>query len=217
MILSQIFSNPLFGLIFVVVIVASLSLHEFAHAYVGHLQGDDTAKHAGRLTLDPRKHLDLMGTLAFLFIGFGWAKPVPFNPYNLRNQKWGPSLVAAAGPIANLILVALSAITLHLVSAFSSFGGDNALLVFLTTMIQINLLLFVFNLIPIPPLDGSKFLIDILKRNPKNNHFLYQLESRGPFYLIMFILIDNFFLNSLIFGTLFGAVSGAILGILGLR
>ena len=75
MILQQIFSNPLFGLIFVVVIVASLSLHEFAHAYVGYLQGDDTAKHAGRLTLDPRKHLDLMGTLTFLIIGFASCVP----------------------------------------------------------------------------------------------------------------------------------------------
>lgn len=216
MILQQIFSNPLFGLIFVVVIVASLSLHEFAHAYVGHLQGDDTAKHAGRLTLDPRKHLDLMGTLTFLIIGFGWAKPVPFNPYNLRNQKWGPTLVAAAGPLANLLLVAISAVVLQLVGAFTAIGGENALLVFLVTMIQINLLLFVFNLIPIPPLDGSKFLIDALKHNPKNNQFIYQLETRGPFYLIMFILIDSFFLNSLIFGTIFSTISGAILTVLGL-
>lgn len=215
MILQQLFSNPLFGLIFAIVIVASLSFHEFAHAYMGSLQGDDTAKRAGRLTLNPRAHLDMMGTLTFLLAGIGWAKPVPFNPYNLKNQKWGPTLVAIAGPLSNLLLVALSAIALHAVGGFTSFGGDNALVIFLVTMIQINLLLFVFNLIPIPPLDGSKFLIDTLKRDPKNMRLIMLLESRGPFYLIMFILIDGFLLNSLIFGTVFDFISGGILRLLG--
>jgi Zn-dependent protease len=82
-------------------------------------------------------------------------------------------------------------------------------------MIRINLLLFVFNLIPIPPLDGSKFLIDYLKRNPRNGRLIFLMESRGPFYLIMFLLIDSFLLNSLIFGTLFGVISGGILRVLG--
>jgi len=215
MILQQLLSRPLYGLIFAIVIVASLSFHEFAHAYMGFLQGDDTAKRAGRLSLDPRVHLDLMGTLTFLLAGIGWAKPVPFNPYNLRNQKWGPTFVAAAGPLANLFLVVISAIFLHLIIAFASFGSGNALVVFLATMIRLNLLLFVFNLIPVPPLDGSKFLIDVLRRNPNNNRLVFLLETRGSFYLIMFILIDSFLLNGLIFGTFFDVISRGILRLLG--
>lgn len=215
MILQQFFSNPFYALIFIIVIVASLSFHEFAHAYMGLLQGDDTAKRAGRLSLDPRVHLDLMGSLTFLIAGIGWAKPVPFNPYNLKNQKWGPTLVAVAGPLANLLLVAISALALHAVDAFTTLQGSNALVVFLVTMIQLNLLLFIFNLIPIPPLDGSKFLIDILKRNPKYHPFIYMLQARGPFYLIMLILADSLLLNGLIFGTFFSIVSGGILRVLG--
>jgi len=215
MIFSQIFGEPLVFVIFLIVIVASLSFHEFSHALVGTWQGDDTAKRMGRLTLNPRAHLDLMGSLTFLIAGIGWAKPVPFNPYNLRNKKWGPSLVAFAGPISNLLLTIVSALALHVVTAFTSFGPENALVIFLLLMMQINLLLMIFNLIPIPPLDGSKFLLDILKQNPAHHKIVFLLETRGPMYLILAIVIDSFFLNSLIFGTIFGTISSFVLGLLG--
>lgn len=215
MIFSQIFSDPVAFIIFIIVIVASLTFHEFSHALVGTLQGDDTAKRMGRLTLNPRSHLDLVGSLTFLVAGIGWAKPVPFNPYNLKNKKWGPTLVALAGPASNLVLVIISAIALHAVLAFTTLSAGNAGVLFLMLMIQINLLLMIFNLIPIPPLDGSKFLLDVLKQNPRNQKLVYLLETRGPMYLIFAIIIDSFFLNSLIFGTIFGTISSFVLGLLG--
>lgn len=215
MIFSQLFSDPLAFLVFIIVIVASLTFHEFAHALVGTLQGDDTAKRMGRLTLNPKSHLDLMGSLTFLIAGIGWAKPVPFNPYNLRNKKWGPTLVAFAGPASNLLLVIVSAIVLHAVLAFTSLDAGNLLVLFLLLMMQINLLLMVFNLIPIPPLDGSKFLLDVLKQNPAHHKTAFLLETRGPMYLILFIIADSFLLNGLIFGTIFGAISSFVLGLLG--
>jgi len=105
MLLFSFLSEPLMLFAWLAAMAISLTLHEFAHALSAYLQGDSTAKYSGRLSLNPLRHLDLWGTLMLVLIGFGWGKPVPFNPYNLKNQKWGPALVALAGPVANLFLL----------------------------------------------------------------------------------------------------------------
>ncbi|MBU0671117.1 site-2 protease family protein, partial [Patescibacteria group bacterium] len=162
MIITELFQNPAYFLILALSVIYGITIHEFAHVYSAYLQGDNTGQANGRLTLNPIKHLDLFGTLAILFIGFGWGKPAPYNPYNLRYHKWGPALVSIAGPISNFASVLLFAVVLKLILVFSSLPLDNLLIVFLTILIYINLLLGIFNLIPIPPLDGSKILFTLI-------------------------------------------------------
>ena len=141
---------------FVLAIVVAISIHEFAHALAGYLMGDTTARDAGRLTLNPLSHLDPFGSLMLLLAGFGWGKPTPYNPYNLRYPKWGPALVALAGPAINLCGAIISIAALVIVSRF--LDPSNLLIVFLLFLFNVNLMLMVFNLIPIPPLDGSQLL-----------------------------------------------------------
>lgn len=213
--IDTLFSNPLLFAIGLVVILASIGFHEFAHAWAGHLQGDDTAKNMGRLTLNPAAHVDPFGLVALVLIGFGWGKPVPFNPYNLRNQKWGPTYIAVAGPLANVVLFTLSGLALKTILSVTTLTGDNALVAFLILMIQWNALLFFFNLIPIPPLDGSKFLLSSLD-HPKHAKTRWMLETRGPMILLMLILADSFLFGHLIFGTVFGTLTGFIFSLFGL-
>jgi Zn-dependent protease len=141
-------------------LVLGLALHEFAHALMGHYLGDTTAKDQGRLTINPFAHIDPFSTLLlplFLILAglpvFAAAKPVPFNPWALRGGKWGAAAVAAAGPFTNLAIALFCAIWLHLVA-----GGSPVAFVLLGSIISVNVGLFVFNLIPIPPLDGSRVL-----------------------------------------------------------
>lgn len=151
-------------MLMVVPVLLALTVHEYAHALAAHRLGDDTAKHQGRLTLNPLAHLDLLGTLMLFFSQlFGWAKPVPFNPANFKNPVRDTSLVALAGPLSNFI-TALAAVVLFklfvLLGVFSmlgpSVGNDLGLIIYLTVLINISL--GVFNLLPFPPLDGFKVL-----------------------------------------------------------
>jgi Zn-dependent protease len=213
MLLSSLFSDPLLFLVAAVAILASLSFHEFCHAAMALYLGDDTAHRSGRLTLNPLAHVDMLGLAAILTIGFGWGKPVPFNPYNLRNQKWGPVLVAFAGPLSNLVLFTITALTLRLLAP--SLSSGNALTTFLIVMAQFNAALFLFNLIPIPPLDGSKFLLSALD-GPQHARTRFLLETRGPMYLLVLILADTFLLNGAIFGALFGGAIGFMFRLFGL-
>ena len=146
---------------------------------------------AGRLTLNPLAHIDFLGFLMLIFVGFGWGKPVPFNPYNLKNQRWGATLVALAGPLANLVNIVLWGSILKLVAAYGLFPPENLLVQFLILLVDLNIVLLIFNLIPIPPLDGSKFLFDLLD-SPKYDNAKIFLETKGPLVLIGFILLDNF-------------------------
>lgn len=145
------------------IITMSAVFHEYFHAWTANWLGDPTAKNEGRLTLNPIPHLDVMGTviiplvLLFGFGGFiGWAKPVPFNPYNLRNQKIGPALVGLSGPLANFILAIIFGLSLRF------FAISPNLAFFLALIVYVNIFLGLFNLLPIPPLDGSKLFASFL-------------------------------------------------------
>ncbi|MFA5185069.1 MAG: site-2 protease family protein [Patescibacteria group bacterium] len=182
------FNEPLVFFTWVLAFLIALSIHEFSHAWVGTLLGDQTAKRLGRLTLNPAAHIDLVGLMAVLLIGFGWGKPVPFNPYNLKWPKWGPVAIAFAGPVSNLVFASISLLLLPL--AATRLGMDNLLTIFLIVSAQLNVALLAFNLIPLPPLDGSKVLLAVLD-GPQHASFRDTLENRGPYLLFMLIIADS--------------------------
>jgi len=162
-------------------IIIGLTCHEYAHGWVANYLGDGTARYNGRLTLNPVAHLDPIGFLMLFFAGFGWAKPVPVNPYNLQvNMKQGMLLVALAGPATNVFIALVATVLLGV------FGGLGLPFLnnFLSVAIYINLVLAIFNLIPIPPLDGSRILAGLL---PGENAWLDHLEQYG--FIILIVLV----------------------------
>ena len=182
----------------------AVTIHEFSHAFAATLLGDRTPEEQGRLTFDPRSHVDLFGLLMLVFVGFGWGKPVSFNPHNLRFPRWGATLVSLAGPLANLIGASCAGAAGVLALRFGILTDDNMLITFLFLLVTINVILMLFNLIPIPPLDGSKVLLDAL-HHPRYDHIRFLLETRGPVILLALVLLDTFFPIS-IFGTLFSGI-----------
>jgi Zn-dependent protease len=212
--ISSLFSDPVGLLALVIAFVAALTFHEFSHGLAAKLQGDDTAERMGRLTLNPIPHIDPIGFIAVLVAGFGWAKPVPYNPYNLRNQKWGPVLVAAAGPLSNLLLFVIVGTAYKALGAAGALSSGSALTVFLQALMYINVALFAFNLIPIPPLDGSKVLLLALQ-HPKHAKTRFWLETQGPTALIIAIIADSFLLGGMFFGTIVGALSALAFRLIG--
>ncbi|MDP3793151.1 MAG: site-2 protease family protein [Candidatus Uhrbacteria bacterium] len=187
--LSLLFQQPLVFFVLVAVFVMVLSVHEYAHALVGFWLGDSTAKRMGRLTLNPLAHIDPLGFVALLTVGFGWGKPVPFNPHNLKYPRWGPTFVALAGPCSNLILGLICALLFRFL--LPSFGEQNLLIVFLLYAAYLNFALMLFNLIPIPPLDGSKVLLSALA-DPRYQSMRFFLETKGSLLLIGLIFLDAF-------------------------
>lgn len=190
MFFQLLFSSTLVAVIWVTVILISLTVHEFAHAYIGFRFGDRTAEAMGRLTLNPIAHIDPAGFLLLLLFGFGWAKPVPFNPYNLKDPKKDAVFIAFAGPISNILLAIFAAIIFRLLFVFQ-FATESLLPVFLVLLIIINLILAFFNLLPIPPLDGSK-LIDALLTSPKQAQIRTAIMMYGPRVLFVLVLISLF-------------------------
>ena len=173
-----------------VVLLLCLPLHEFGHAWMAARLGDVVAEREGRLTLNPAAHIDPLGAILLAIGGFGWAKPVPFNPYGLRkapSTSVGIILVSAAGPATNLLLALIATIPfrLKLVSVFDV-AADKPLAMVLYTILSINLVLAVFNLIPIPPLDGSKILASLLP--PQFSNVMNFVEQYGMFLLILLIV-----------------------------
>ncbi len=182
--LGLLISEP--GMFFVLVIplMYSIIAHEVAHGTVALLFGDNTAKQAGRLTFNPLKHLDPAGTIALFIVGFGWAKPVPVNYGNLKNFRAGLVCVALAGCAANL-LIATVAIALM---QKGSFGVNSIALAVCRIVAQINIILCAFNLIPIPPLDGSKVLMGFLPQKAQQHFVLFE---RYGFYLLIGLLLTG--------------------------
>ena len=172
-------------------ILFSLTVHEFFHAYLAYRFGDSTAKDMGRLTLNPLAHLDFFGTI-MLFLSqfrFGWAKPVPVNPYNLRNPRQADFWISAAGPLSNLGLGLIFGIIFRLIYS-GHFAVPAPIIQFLLIAVMINVSLAFFNLIPLFPLDGSHILRSILP--PAYELRLIEFERFGPFILMFLIIIGGF-------------------------
>ncbi len=194
-----------------IMLLTSMPVHEWAHAWVAFQLGDDTAAQRGRLTLNPLAHLDPVGTIGLLVAGYGWGKPVPVAPYRLRgNMRASWALVSAAGPFSNLVLAMLAAIPFRLGWLYPSWGGDGVSLAsILIQFIAINLGLMVFNLIPIPPLDGSRIVAWLLP--PKWARAMDQLERLGGVGMLMVLfLLSRFGILSLITQPVFGFMLRAL-------
>jgi len=185
-------------LAFVIALLVAFTFHEFSHAWTANELGDDTAARAGRLTLNPIAHLDPIGSALVLLMGFGWAKPTPVNPWRLRaGPRRGNAIVAFAGPASNFFFAALAALPLKMGLVETRFGtieniirlgsGEDFLWLFLFFIISINILLGIFNLIPIAPLDGFKVVVGILPRDAARG--LERIEPYGPGILMALIAI----------------------------
>jgi Zn-dependent protease len=193
-----------------VLLLVAFPIHEFAHALAAFRLGDGTARLMGRLTLDPRAHFDPTGGLLLAItvlltpFGFGWAKPTPYNPMNLQGGRWGEAIVGAAGPISNLVLAIAAAIPLRYIHAVGMSAGPLEL--FLGYFVTINLGLMIFNLIPIPPLDGSKVLFAFM--DPRTVWRVRPVLEQYGFVILLgamllpifagFTLIDLVFINLLL-------------------
>jgi Zn-dependent protease len=183
MILGLFEQYPALAVAIILGFVAGITIHEAAHAWSAYMLGDDTAYREGRVTLNPISHLDVLGTVMLFMVGFGWGKPTPVMPSKLRGGIFGPVAVALAGPVSNLLIVAACG-ALYLVPVFQS--GNLAIVVLMTAFT--NALLFVFNLIPIPPLDGSKILFPFLPR--ALNGFVDFMNQYGPMILFGLIIVS---------------------------
>lgn len=186
-------SDPLQLLYFIIGLLSAITVHETAHAFVAFKLGDDTAKEAGRISLNPFVHLDLYGTIFLFLAGFGWGKPVPINPRNLNNPKIDELKIALAGPFSNFLLMSIILICVRFIDPSSS------LFTALIIIAQINIILMVFNLIPIPPLDGGNILKIILP--DESFESIQRLGIPLLFAFIIFSRTTNFL------STLFESVS----------
>lgn len=180
--------DPLAFFMLVVAIIFAFSLHEYAHALAADLQGDRLPRAMGRLSLNPAKHLDPLGTIMLLVAGFGWAKPVEFRPSALASKRFGAAIVALAGPLMNLLLAVAAAFgAVAMVKA----GVDplSSFVTFMVYFVSINVLLAVFNLIPLPPLDGSRLLTIFLP--PAKQKVIYFLDQYGMLILLALVLFGG--------------------------
>lgn len=191
----------------IAVLIMSVVIHEVSHGYAAEILGDPTARLQGRLTLNPLKHLDPVGSIIIPLLTsltgfiFGWAKPVPYNPYNLRNQKWGELAVAAAGPLANIFL----ALVFGLLIRFSGLTFGSAAVNIFAAIVIINLVLAIFNLLPVPPLDGSKILWAFL---PYRFRQVRESIERFSFLFVIIVVFAVWKFLSPIIVQLFSLITG---------
>ena len=183
--IGTLFTNPLLFFGWFVALIVAITVHEFAHAFAADRLGDPTPRIQGRLTLNPLAHLDPLGTLMILFVRFGWGKPVQFDPFNLNNPKRDAAIISFAGPVSNIILAITASIILRVLGSLSPVAFV-LLSVFLQPIILLNIILAVFNLIPVHPLDGFKIVGGFLNREQYAQWM--QLQSYGIFILILLLL-----------------------------
>lgn len=180
MLIQFLFSSPLLFVLMVGALIVSITIHEFSHALASDLLGDPTARSMGRLTLNPKAHLDPIGTLLLLLTGIGWGRPVPFNPLNLKNPKRDSAIIAFSGPLSNFILAVLVSLLLRFI------GGTVA--GFLYMVVFYNLILGFFNLMPVNPLDGFKVVAGLLPQE-----LFYQWMQIAPYgsYILLFLILSR--------------------------
>ncbi len=178
-------------------LIVAITIHEFFHAFIADKLGDPTPRSLGRLTLNPLKHLDPIGTIALIFLGFGWGKPVPIDPYNFKKPRRDEALVSLAGPASNLILALVVSILVKFIPL------NYISLLMLSSLIQLNVILAVFNLLPIPPLDGSKIFLSLLP-NETSQQWKEAFDKYGLFLIIilLFLPISGSNIISLIIGPI---------------
>jgi len=181
--ISLLFQNPMVFALLAGALIISISIHEFSHAFAAYKLGDSTGKNMGRMTLNPKAHLDPIGTIFLILIGFGWGKPVPFNPSNLENPKRDSAIISLAGPLSNFILAVVLSLVIKLVSVNSIPGA------FLYLTIMYNLMLGFFNLIPLGPLDGNKIVYGIL---PDKLAVQWVDVQRYGVFILLFLIMFNF-------------------------
>ena len=180
MLISLLFSSPVVFFVIATILVASITIREFAHAFMADKLGDPTPRHQGRVSLDPRKHLDPLGTAAIFLVGFGWGKPVPYDPYNLKKPTQDAAKIALAGPAVNLVVATLLGLVL-------SIWPVPILQAVLPIAISLNVMLAVFNLLPVAPLDGSKVILALL---PQQTASEYQdFMRRYGTWVLLFLII----------------------------
>lgn len=185
------------AIFYIAILIMSIVIHEVSHGFMAEYFGDDTARNAGRLTLNPIKHLDLFGSIilpAVLILSkagfiFGWAKPVPYNPDNLRDRKWGTIAVASAGVLANFFIAIVFGL---IIRVSSSFVLPDSFYFITSAIVIVNLALGIFNLVPIPPLDGSKILFSFLPERAFS--FIQAYEQYSLILLLVFIVFFSDFL-----------------------
>jgi Zn-dependent protease len=195
--LGYLFSDPLLFLIWAAALISAVTVHEFAHALTAVRLGDPTPRLQGRLTLNPLAHLDPLGTLMLLLVRFGWGKPVQFDPFNLENPRRDSAIISLAGPASNLLLASVLSVILRI--SIMPFSPISFLSAYIPPFIMLNVVLAIFNLIPVHPLDGGKILVALLPVRDAARADVF-MQKYGIFILIL--LIFPFFGSSLVFSIL---------------
>ncbi len=205
--------SPIFNII---ALVIAVTIHEFSHAWTATRLGDPTAHVHGRVTLNPLKHLDLLGTLALIFFHFGWGKPVPFNPHNLRKPTRDSALIACAGPASNIITAILCAIPLKYL-AMTTFAATLPY-AFIGHLFGVSIFIFALNVLPFPPFDGSKIIGIFIPHRYKYQYDRF-LEN-GVTWVLIFIAFDQMIIKYLtgesVLGTIIGGMASWIFALVGL-
>lgn len=210
-------NDPLALVCRLIAVIVALSFHEWAHAFAAYRLGDSTARDMGRMSIDPLRHLDPLGFLSMMLVGFGWAKPVPVNPNRLKHGRWGELIVSIAGVTVNFLLAFVATITYTALSLYGSLSAANVIYEFLISFLSINLGLMVFNLVPIPPLDGYRVAKSLLIGKVKNLNLFWTLERYGSIVLMVLVVFNvltpvlNWGVNGVL--TFMLKVSGKIFGL----